>query len=93
LNSHIKEQRLLIRLSYHLTTTPYAGRKGQKRVRHITQRKLAEHLKSLPNQLGIHLFLAKQEKLCSNSFSPLHAHICALSASAHRSRIQLRVHI
>jgi hypothetical protein len=25
--------------------------------------------KSLPNQLGIHLFLAKQEKLCSNSLA------------------------
>jgi hypothetical protein len=25
--------------------------------------------KSLPNQLGIHLFLAKQKKLCSNSLS------------------------
>jgi hypothetical protein len=61
--------------------------------------------KSLLNQLGIHLFLAKQKKLCSNSLAsdlanfsnlanlPPHAHICALSASAHRSRIRLLVHI
>jgi hypothetical protein len=61
--------------------------------------------KSLPNQHDIHLFLAKQEKLCSNSFASnlanfsnlanlaLHAHICALNASAHRSRILLHVHI
>jgi estrone sulfotransferase len=31
--------------------------------------------------------------LATWQISPLHAHICALSASAHRSRIRLRVHI
>jgi hypothetical protein len=30
---------------------------------------VAKHLQSLPNQLGIHLFLAKQENLCSNSLA------------------------
>jgi hypothetical protein len=36
---------------------------------HHMMREVAWPVKSLPNQLGIHLFLAKQKKLCSNSLA------------------------
>jgi hypothetical protein len=45
--------------------------------------------KSLPNQLGIHLFLVKQKNCAPTvwyptwQISPLYVHICALSASAY----------